>query len=48
MIYKYRLLSTSSSTRDDETPEQIGEKLQSTSSEKQLKRKKENSDSSDE
>jgi len=48
MTYKYRPLSTTSSTGKDEIvpPEQSGEKLQSTSLEKQsLKRKKETSSS---
>jgi len=47
MIYKYRPLSTPSSTRDDKTVplEQSGEKLQST--QEPMKRKEEKSDSSD-
>jgi len=46
MIYKYRIASTTSSSKD-EPPKQSGEKLQSTSPGKQLKGKTGKPDSSD-
>jgi len=44
MIHKYSNVSIPSSTKDDELSKQSGEKLQSTSSEKQLEGKREKSD----